>query len=123
MVVQPTTFRTSRDCPRISREIASKQRSERPGRPVPLWGRDRDSGSWKQTRDTGRQRAGNLGNGNCSMVFQGKTVPAQMAALDGICPICEKESYPVSRLDRFFHVDGSENQSCWRALLKGDWNA
>jgi len=35
-----------------------------------------------------------------------------------LCPVCEKPSVYLSNLDRAFHVDGSENMSCWAEVLR-----
>ncbi len=34
---------------------------------------------------------------------------------DAACPNCEKESLYSWSKDRFFHIDGSDNQRCWKA--------
>lgn len=35
------------------------------------------------------------------------------------CPVCGKESMLCRRLDRYLHLDGSDNGRCWMALLRG----
>jgi hypothetical protein len=35
------------------------------------------------------------------------------------CPVCSKDSIYLNGEDRFFHRDGSDNQECWRAMLRG----
>ncbi|MFF9153832.1 hypothetical protein ACF1AB_16565 [Streptomyces sp. NPDC014846] len=35
------------------------------------------------------------------------------------CPTCAGDSHYVSKLDRYIHLDGSENSSCWLAITRG----
>lgn len=35
------------------------------------------------------------------------------------CPACGRESIYVRQLDRFLHVDGGENDTCWYLILVG----
>jgi hypothetical protein len=32
------------------------------------------------------------------------------------CPVCNKSAVLVGEHNRYFHLDGSNNQSCWRVL-------
>ena len=36
------------------------------------------------------------------------------------CPVCLRPALLVYSQDRYFHLDGSENDSCWREVLKQD---
>lgn len=36
------------------------------------------------------------------------------------CPVCSAPSVYVRALDRFMHIDGTENRSCWLAILRGE---
>jgi len=36
------------------------------------------------------------------------------------CPVCAKTAMFVPSLDRYVHVDGSENLSCWLATGRGE---
>ncbi|MGC5329781.1 hypothetical protein [Micromonospora sp. DT62] len=40
-----------------------------------------------------------------------------LAATTARCPVCRAAAVYVQPPDRFFHVDGSDNQPCWRAIL------
>lgn len=35
------------------------------------------------------------------------------------CPSCREDSYYVGKLDRYIHLDGSENFPCWLAIGRG----
>lgn len=37
----------------------------------------------------------------------------------GPCPVCGSRSIYSRRLDRFLHADGSDNDACWLAILRG----
>lgn len=40
------------------------------------------------------------------------------------CPICGTPSIYHELLDRYFHLDGSNNQPCWAAINRGEtWSA
>lgn len=39
----------------------------------------------------------------------------------GPCPQCGKTSVLVLSMDRFVHIDGSDNRACWDAGLDGDF--
>jgi len=39
---------------------------------------------------------------------------------DGACPACGFDSIYARQLDRFFHIDGSDNIDCWCAISRGD---
>lgn len=51
------------------------------------------------------------------------TAPIAVAARDprGPCPQCGKAAVLVLSLDRFVHIDGSDNGDCWDAGLDGDF--
>lgn len=36
------------------------------------------------------------------------------------CPVCGRDSVLIPSLDRYMHRDGSGNQPCWLALLRGN---
>jgi hypothetical protein len=36
------------------------------------------------------------------------------------CPVCAKTALFVRVLDRYVHVDGSENLTCWLASARGE---
>lgn len=36
------------------------------------------------------------------------------------CPACSAPSYYIAAADRYAHRDGSANEPCWLALLRGD---
>jgi predicted GIY-YIG superfamily endonuclease len=38
------------------------------------------------------------------------------------CPTCDKESIYSRAWDRYFHVDGTNNQTCWIAISRGPTN-
>lgn len=35
------------------------------------------------------------------------------------CPVCGQASYLSAQLDRYIHLDGSANRSCWVVLSRG----
>jgi hypothetical protein len=39
---------------------------------------------------------------------------------DGICPKCGRDAVYARDLDRYLHLDGSENHSCWVAISRGE---
>jgi hypothetical protein len=36
------------------------------------------------------------------------------------CPACGKPSRLVALDDRYFHLDGTDNRACWRAIVRGE---
>ncbi len=36
------------------------------------------------------------------------------------CPVCDKTAMFVAVLDRYVHVDGSENLTCWLRTGRGE---
>lgn len=39
---------------------------------------------------------------------------------ESTCPACGKPSWYLRTVDRYIHCDGSENDGCWLAILRGD---
>lgn len=36
------------------------------------------------------------------------------------CPHCKQDSHYASKLDRYVHLDGSDNARCWLAISRGE---
>jgi hypothetical protein len=45
------------------------------------------------------------------MTHEGKSLPS--------CPVCGKTAFLAQPLDRFFHVDGTDNTTCWLPITRG----
>lgn len=40
------------------------------------------------------------------------------AAIDR-CPVCDRGAFLVHSAERYFHTDGTDNDKCWLAILRG----
>lgn len=49
------------------------------------------------------------------------TVATEVVDPRGPCPECGKEAVLVLSMDRFVHLDGSDNGDCWDAGLSGEF--
>lgn len=49
-----------------------------------------------------------------------QTIPMFWRNPVGPCSFCGKESLLILSEDRFFHLDGSENETCWVGILRGN---
>jgi hypothetical protein len=36
------------------------------------------------------------------------------------CPVCSRDAVLIAKIDRFLHLDGTENRTCWAAISGGD---
>jgi hypothetical protein len=44
----------------------------------------------------------------------------EYAAVEAPCSACGKASVLVCSQDRFFHFDGSQNDLCWRKIMRNE---